>query len=230
MGANIQREPGNVCLPLQPGRVSLALRLGRAHLAVAPRAFCCVVAGLVLDAVTVVVCLLNVISVQQAIAMALPAALTTAGGVIGSLVPDPWTAWRRGFQQGCAAAARCEACQGAVDVTPPGVRRPWLNTLAGTHAPGRHRTRSGRRVGSRGIYGHAPGGWWWRPVAVHVLDSEQRENLRDRCPGRVGDPPDRGHGRGLARQAFGSEKGMNHLIAVTSLPHPDKNPAGEALP
>jgi hypothetical protein len=230
MGAKIQREPGNVCLPLQPGRVSFAVRLGRAHLAVAPRAFCCAVAGLVLDAGTVIVCLLNAISVQQAIAMALPAALITAVGVIGLLVPDPWTAWRRGFQHGCAAAARCEACQGAVNVTPPSVRHPWLDTLAGTHAPGRHRTPTGRRGGFRGINGHPLGGWRWGPVAVHVLDSEQRENLRDRCLGRVGDPPDRGHGRGFARQAFGSEKGMNHLVAVTSLPHPDKNPAGEALP
>jgi hypothetical protein len=216
MGGTIRRTPGPARFALQPFRPRLPL---------APRAFCCMAAGLVLDMATVTVCTLNVVSTQQAIAMALPAALATAAGVIGLLVPDPWTAWRRGFQHGCAAAARCEVCQGARDVTLRSVRRPWLSRLAGAHAPGR-RAPSGR--GS--ISGHVLGGGRREPVAVHVLDSEQRENLCDRCPGRVGDSPDRGHGRGLARQAFGSEKGMNHLIAVAPLPHPDENPAGKALP
>jgi hypothetical protein len=216
MGGKIGRPPGRVRLTLQPLRPRLPE---------APLAFCCAIAGLVLDTATVTVCLLNVVSAQQAIAMAVPATLTTAVGVIGLLVPDPWTAWRRGFQHGCAAAARCEACRGTVDVTLRSVRRPWPSRLAGAHAPGR-RTPSGR--GS--ISGRILAGGLREPVAVHVFDSEQRENLRDRCPGRVGDPPDRGHGRGLARQAFGSEKGMNHLIAVAPLPHPDENPASKALP
>jgi hypothetical protein len=196
----------------------------------APRAFCCAVAGLVLDAATVTVCLLNVVSAQQAIAMALPAALTTSVGVIGLLVPDPWTAWRRGFQHGCATAARCQACQVAVDVAPQSVRRPWLSTLAGTHAPSGRRTPGGPGRRSRGISGRLLGGRRRGAVAVHVLDSEQRENLCDRCLGRIGDAPDRGHGRGLARQAFRGKKGMNHLVAVTPLSHPDENPASKALP
>jgi len=220
MAGKIRRQPGRVRPTLQP------LRL---HLPSAPRAFCCAVAGLVLDTATVIVCLLNAVSTQQAIAMALPAALTTAVGVIGLLVPDPWTAWRRGFQHGCATAARCEACQVAVDVTPQSVRRPWLSTLAGAHAPS-PRTPSGGGRGSRGISGRLLVGRRRGPVAVHVLDSEQRENLCDRCLGRVGDAPDRGHGRRLARQAFRGKKGMNHLIAVTPLPHPDENPASKALP
>jgi hypothetical protein len=214
----------------QPVRVRLTLPQARPRLPLAPRAFCCAVAGVVLDAATVTVCLLNVVSTQQAIAMALPAALTTAIGVIGLLVPDPWTAWRRGFQHGCATAARCEACQGTVGVAPWSVRRPWLSALAGAHTPSRRRTPGGGGRRSHGISRHVLGGGRREPVAVHVLDSEERENLRDRCPGRVGDAPDRGHGRGLARQAFGSEKGMNHLIAVTPLPHPDENPASKALP
>jgi hypothetical protein len=105
---SIQRQPGRICLTL------------------APPAFRCVVAGVVLDAATMIVCAFNVVSVQQAIAMALPSALTTAAGMIGLLVPDPWAAWRRGFQHGCATAARCDACQGAVDV-PESVRHLWLS-------------------------------------------------------------------------------------------------------
>jgi hypothetical protein len=78
---------------------------GRTGLTRAPRALFCVVAGMVLDVATVIICALNVVSAQQAIAMALPAGLITAGGMIGLLLPDPWVAWRRGFEHGCAAAA-----------------------------------------------------------------------------------------------------------------------------
>jgi hypothetical protein len=87
------------------GSVSVWPEPGRTRLTRAPRAFYCVAAGLVLDVATVIVCACNVVSAQQAIAMALPAGLITAGGMIGLLLPDPWVAWRRGFQQGCAAAA-----------------------------------------------------------------------------------------------------------------------------
>jgi hypothetical protein len=72
----------------------------------APRAFYCVVTGMVLDVATVIVCALNVVSAQQAVAMVLPAGLITAGGMIGLLRPDPCVAWRRGFQLGLDAAAR----------------------------------------------------------------------------------------------------------------------------
>lgn len=206
----IRRQPVRICLTL------------------APRAFCCTVAGLALDAATVIVCTLNVVSIQQAIAIALPAALTTAAGMIGLLVPDPWAAWRRGFQHGCAAA-RCETCQEDVDVTTQSVRPLLAKRLARAHAPGRHRALRDRRSNSGGPAGYVPGGGRRESVSVHVLDSEQREYLRDRCAGRVGDPLDRGHGCGLARQPLGSEEGVNHLVAVTALPHPDEHPAGEAL-
>jgi hypothetical protein len=198
------------------------------RLALTPRAFSYTVAGLVLDAATVIVCALNAVSVQQAIAMALPAALATAVGLTGLLVPDPWAAWRRGFQHGCATAARCDACQGALDVS---AKRPphLVELLARAHVPERRRALSGRGSGSRGTAAYALSGGQWESVGVHVLNPEQREHLRDRCTGRVGDPPDRGHGRGLPRQAFRSEEGVNHLIAVTALPHPDEHPASEAL-
>jgi hypothetical protein len=90
---------------------------GRNCLTLAPRAFCCTVAGTLLDVATTIVCALNAVSAQQAIAMALPAGLITAGGMIALLVPDPWAAWRRGFQQGSAAAVRCDACPTMVDLT-----------------------------------------------------------------------------------------------------------------
>jgi hypothetical protein len=73
------------------------------------------ITGAILDVATVIVCALNAISAQQAIAMALPAALLTAGGLIALLLPDPWCAWRRGFMHGCQAAARSDPSP-AVDV------------------------------------------------------------------------------------------------------------------
>lgn len=210
---------GGKWIPRQPGRISLIS---------APRAFCWVAGGLVLDGATVIVGALNAVSVQQAIAMGLPAALTTAAGMIGLLIPDPLTAWRRGFQHGCAAAAKYESCQGAARASSQSARQVLSSALFGTHAPGRH-TLSARRSGSRRTAAYVLRGRLWEPVGVHVLDSEQRENLRDRRTGRVGDAPDGGHGCGLARQAFGSKKGMNHLVAVAPLPHPDEHPASQAL-
>jgi uncharacterized membrane protein len=61
-------------------------------------------AGIILSLVTVSLSALNAISTQQAIAMALPAVLITVSGIAGSIVPDAWIAWRRGFRHGCEAA------------------------------------------------------------------------------------------------------------------------------
>jgi hypothetical protein len=58
---------------------------------------------------TVVVGLLNAVSAQQAIALAVLATLATAGGMIGLVVPDAWAAWRRGFQQGFRLAMNRQA-------------------------------------------------------------------------------------------------------------------------
>jgi hypothetical protein len=56
--------------------------------------------------------------------LAMLAMVTTIGGLIGMLVPDAWTAWRRGFQQGCEAATRyqMQRLPGKIvaDATPPG--------------------------------------------------------------------------------------------------------------
>jgi hypothetical protein len=85
-------------------------------------------AGVLLDVATVVVCALDAVSDQQAIAMALPAGLITAGGFIALLVPDPWRAWRRGFRHGCEAAARCDPGPTAVDAAQKGIRNTRLTT------------------------------------------------------------------------------------------------------
>jgi len=61
--------------------------------------------GIVLSSATVILSAVNVLSVQQTIAMALVATLTTLGGLIAWIVPDAWIAWRRGFRQGCAVAS-----------------------------------------------------------------------------------------------------------------------------
>jgi hypothetical protein len=56
--------------------------------------------------------------------LAMLAMVTTIGGLIGMLVPDAWAAWRRGFQQGCEAATRCQTHRlpgkTVADATPPG--------------------------------------------------------------------------------------------------------------
>jgi hypothetical protein len=64
-----------------------------------------VAAGALLTLVTMGLCISNAISAQQAIGLALPAAVATLGGWIGMVVPDAWIAWRRGFQQGCKIAS-----------------------------------------------------------------------------------------------------------------------------
>jgi len=60
--------------------------------------------GIALTAATVGLLALDAISTQQAIALAVPAVLTTVGGMAGLIVLDAWTAWRRGFRHGCEAA------------------------------------------------------------------------------------------------------------------------------
>jgi uncharacterized YccA/Bax inhibitor family protein len=106
---------------------SIRPQSGKTGLTRAPRVFYAVLAGMVLDAITVIVCALNVVSAQQAVAMALPAGLLTAGGMIGLLLPDPWVAWRRGFQQGCVAAARSDSSPMAVNGTTKSARNVRLS-------------------------------------------------------------------------------------------------------
>ena len=64
----------------------------------ATRWACC---GSILGVITIILSALNKVSPQQAIALALPTIVITIGGLVGNLVPDAWTAWRRGFKQGC---------------------------------------------------------------------------------------------------------------------------------
>jgi hypothetical protein len=69
----------------------------------------CVAVGGSLTLATVVVGLLNALTAQQVIALAVLATLTTAGGMISLVVPDAWAAWRRGFQQGFRLAMNRQA-------------------------------------------------------------------------------------------------------------------------
>jgi uncharacterized membrane protein len=86
----------------------------------------CAAAGGVLSLITVIVSALDAVSAQQAIAMALPAGMTTVGGLIGMMVPDAWVAWRRGFQHGYETAAGSEPLSLAVDHTVKGFREVHL--------------------------------------------------------------------------------------------------------
>lgn len=64
-------------------------------------------AGAALGMTTIIVSAINAISAQQAIAMALPAIVFLVGGLVHMIVLDSWTAWQRGFQQGCQAGMPC---------------------------------------------------------------------------------------------------------------------------
>jgi hypothetical protein len=95
-------------------------RVGRWR-AAGRRAVLCALSGGTLGLTTVVLGAVNAVSAQQVIALALPAVVLTVGGLITGLVPDSWTAWRRGFRQGCRVAAvsqpdgmnsECPAVQG----------------------------------------------------------------------------------------------------------------------
>jgi hypothetical protein len=68
----------------------------------------CTAVGIATVIITVILCATNAVSPQQAIAMALPAGLIALGGLLATIVPDAWTAWRRGFRQGCEAALRSQ--------------------------------------------------------------------------------------------------------------------------
>jgi uncharacterized membrane protein len=88
----------------------LRQRFGRARLSRRERlAAWCTVVGITTVVITVIVCATNAVSAQQAIAMALSAGVTALSGLLGLIVPDAWTAWRRGFRQGCEAAMRCQS-------------------------------------------------------------------------------------------------------------------------
>jgi uncharacterized membrane protein len=86
----------------------------------------CTAVGAALSIVTVIVSAMNAISAQQAVAMALPAGMTTLVGLIGMTVPDAWVAWRRGFQHGYETAAKSEPLSLAVDHTSKGFREVHL--------------------------------------------------------------------------------------------------------
>ncbi len=60
----------------------------------------CLAAGLVLAAAAVACLALGAINPRQAIALAIPSILLTAGGVIVAALPDPMTARRQGFRAG----------------------------------------------------------------------------------------------------------------------------------
>jgi choline-glycine betaine transporter len=60
--------------------------------------------GGILGLITIILSALSAVSPQQAIALALPATIITIGGLVRSVVPDSYTAWRRGFKQGCHVA------------------------------------------------------------------------------------------------------------------------------
>lgn len=87
----------------------LRQRFGRARFSPRERlAAWCTVVGITTVVITVIVSATNAVSAQQAIAMALSAGVTAVGGLLGLIIPDPWTAWRRGFRQGCEAATKCQ--------------------------------------------------------------------------------------------------------------------------
>jgi hypothetical protein len=96
-----------------------------------PAAICATVGGL-LTLVTTVLCISNVVSTQQAIALAIPAVLITLGGWFGVIVPDALIAWRRGFQLGYEAAIDNPApgdSSAATPAVPTGVRTPAVTDL-----------------------------------------------------------------------------------------------------
>jgi uncharacterized membrane protein len=83
--------------------------------------------GIVLSTATVILSALSVISILQAIAMALAATLTTLGGLIAWIVPDAWIAWRRGFRRGCEAAVISRSYLTSAELT---ANAPWDVRLA----------------------------------------------------------------------------------------------------
>jgi uncharacterized membrane protein len=105
--------------------ITQSLRMIRSHprIRLAPW---CTAFGVLLSLITVIVSALDAITAQQAIAMALPAGLTTVFGLVAMTVPDAWVAWRRGFQHGYETAARSEPLSLAVEHTSKGFREVHL--------------------------------------------------------------------------------------------------------
>lgn len=88
----------------------LRQRFGHARLSRRERlAAWCTVVGITTVVITVILSATNAVSAQQAIAMALPAGVTELSGLLGLIIPDAWTAWRRGFRHGCEAAMRYQS-------------------------------------------------------------------------------------------------------------------------
>jgi uncharacterized membrane protein len=99
-------------------------RFGRSRFSLRERlAVWCTVVGITAVVITVVVCIANMVTAQQAIALALLALITSLGGLLALIVPDPWTAWRRGFRQGCETALNCQQDDQGADATTPKTRR-----------------------------------------------------------------------------------------------------------
>jgi uncharacterized membrane protein len=102
----------------------LRQRFGRSRFSPRERlAVWCTVVGITTVVTTVVVCITNSVSTQQAVAMALLAVMTSLGGLLALMIPDPWTAWRRGFRQGCETALNCQQDDQSADATTPRTRR-----------------------------------------------------------------------------------------------------------
>ncbi len=68
---------------------------------------------------TVIVSAMNAVTAQQSIAMAVPAVVLTVGGFTRMVIGDAWTAWRRGFRNGCEAGLEFRRGDGdfAADLT-----------------------------------------------------------------------------------------------------------------
>ena len=77
----------------------------------------CTAGGAIASVITVVISASDLVTAQQAIAMALASALATMGGLVVTIIPDAWTAWRRGFRQGCEAGLEAQARDIGSDVT-----------------------------------------------------------------------------------------------------------------
>ena len=90
----------------------------------------CTYTGGILGLITVILAMLNTISAQQAIAMSLPAAVAIIGGLMGVLIPDPWTAWRRVFRQGCQSCIQCKLASLNSDLTESAIRA-WCDAPHG---------------------------------------------------------------------------------------------------
>jgi hypothetical protein len=91
--------------------------------------------GGILALATVALSAFNLISAQQSIALALPALVITIRGLLGLIIGDTWTAWRRGFRQGCLAASKYYVSDSESDLSAAQARR--YTTSAGL-GPGGH--------------------------------------------------------------------------------------------